>query len=155
GDVLLLRGCECTSCKQESPHWKLSAKELKIKANDRLWAWGVWLHAGRVPVFYLPYYSQSLKDPRPPIAIKPGYTRTLGAYVRTKYNYYLGEGQYGSLRYDWMDKQGSGYGAGQHWAFKGGEGEAAGYFTQDKNDPGHHEWSANAKHKQDLGNGLT
>ena len=53
-NVLLLKGCECTSCQQEQPHWRLSAKTLKIKAGDRLWAWGVWLHAGRVPVFYLP-----------------------------------------------------------------------------------------------------
>ncbi len=155
GDVLLLKGCECTSCKQESPHWKLSAKTLKIKAGDRLWAWGVWLHAGRVPVFYLPYYSQSLKDPRPPIEIKPGYSRPLGAYVRTKYNYYLGEGQYGSVRYDWMDKKGSGYGAGHHWAFQGGEGDLSGYFSADKNDPSKREWSANAKHRQDLGSGIS
>jgi hypothetical protein len=155
GDVLLLRGCECTSCRQESPHWKLSAKQLKIKANDRLWAWGVWLHAGRVPVFYLPYYSQSLKDPRPPIEIKPGYTRTLGAYIRTKYNYYLGDGQYGSVRYDWMDKKGSGYGLGEHWKVPGGEGEAAGYFVRDKNDANQNGWSATAKHRQDLGHGIT
>jgi hypothetical protein len=155
GDVLLLRGCECTSCHQENPHWKLSARELKIKANDRLWAWGVWLHAGRVPVFYLPYYSQSLKDPRPPIEIKPGYTQTLGAYVRTKYNYYLGDGQYGSIRYDWMDKKGNGYGLGEHWKIPGGEGEAAGYFVRDKNDANDNGWSGNIKHKQDLGHGIS
>jgi hypothetical protein len=155
GDVLVLSGCECTSCDQENPYWKLSARQLKIQPGERLWAWGVWLHAGRVPVFYLPYYSQSLKDPRPPIEIKPGYSRTLGSYVRTKYNYYLGEGQYGSVRYDWMDKKGSGFGAGHHWAFKGGEGELAGYYTSDKNDPNRRDWSANAKHRQDLGAGIS
>lgn len=153
--VLVLRGCECTSCPQEDPYWRLSARELKIQPGERLWARGVWLHAGRVPVFYLPYYSQSLKDPRPPIEIKPGYSRPLGAYVRTKYNYYLGEGQYGSLRYDWMDKKGSGFGAGHRWELGGGEGEAAGYYTADKNAPERRDWSANLRHRQPLGRGLS
>jgi lipopolysaccharide export system protein LptA len=155
GDVLVLRGCECSTCRQERPYWRLSAERLKIKAGDRFWAWGVLLHAGRVPVFWLPYYSQSLKDPRPPIEIKPGYSRQLGAYVRTKYNYYLGEGHYGSLRYDWMDKQGNGYGLGQHWRWKGGEGEAVGYMAVDKNDPSQLGWSATLSHRQALGLGMT
>jgi hypothetical protein len=155
GDILLLQGCECTSCMQESPHWRLKAKTLKIKPGERMWAYGVILHAGRVPVFYLPYYSQSLKDPRPPIEIKPGYSQPLGAYVRTSYNYYLDDGQYGSLRYDWMDKKGSGYGVGHHYKMLGGEGDLAGYYTVDKNDPSHQDWSANLRHRQALGHGLS
>ena len=105
GDVVLLKGCECTSCQQEHPHWRLKAKVLKMKAGERMWAYGVWLHAGRVPVFYIPYLSQSLKDGRPPIEIRPGYTQDLGVYVRTAYNYILDEDEYGSIRYDWMDKK--------------------------------------------------
>ena len=154
-DVLLLHGCECTSCLQEQPYWRLSAKMLKIKAGDRLWAWGVWLHAGRVPVFYLPYYSQSLKDPRPPIEIKPGYSKALGAYVRTGYNYYLGDGQYGTLRYDWMDKTGNGYGLSEHYRLGLGEGDVSGYLAVDKNDASKKDWSANLSHRQPLGNGLS
>ena len=155
GDVLLLKGCECTSCLQEHPHWRLKANTLKFKAGERLWAYGVWLHAGRVPVFYLPYYSQSLKDGRPPIEIQPGYTQSLGAYVRTSYNYFLDDGDYGTIRYDWMDKKGSGYGAGQHYKLLGGTGQVAGYYTVDKNDPTRQDWSANFEHRQDLGHGLS
>jgi hypothetical protein len=153
-NVLLLQGCECTSCEQERPHWRLRAKTLKMQAGERLWAWGVVLYAGRAPVFYLPYFSQSLKDPRPPIEIKPGYSKPLGAYVRSSYNYYFDENQYGSLRYDWMDKKGNGLGAGHHYKLLGGEGELAGYFTVDKNDSSRQDWSANFNHSQELGHGL-
>ena len=155
GDVLELTGCECTSCLQEHPHWRMKAGRLKIKAGERLWVNGMVLYAGRVPVFYLPYYSQSLKDGRPPIEIKPGYSKPLGAYVRTAYNYYLGDGEYGSVRYDWMDRKGSGYGLGHHYSLLGGEGDAAGYFTVDKNDPSRQDWSANFRHRQDFGHGLS
>jgi hypothetical protein len=155
GDVVLLKGCQCTSCAEEQPLWRLSADVLKVKANDRIWAWGVWLYTGRVPVFYLPYFSQSMKDPRPPIEIKPGYTQTLGAYVRTAYNFYLGEGQFGTVRYDWMDKVGDGFGAGDRYVIPGGGGSIAGYLAVSKTGGESQGWSGNWSHHQALGGGLT
>jgi hypothetical protein len=154
-EVVVLHGCECTSCRQEDPVWRLSAKKIKIKGNEMLWAWGVWLYTGRMPVLYLPYFSRNLRDPRPPIELRPGYNSTLGAYVRTSYNYFLDPGNYGSLRYDWMANLGSGFGAGEHYKVPGGDGSVAGYYTVDKNDSSQDEYSAHLSHKQNLGNGLT
>lgn len=154
-DVVVLHGCECTSCRQENPMWRISARTLKMKANDKLWAWGVWLYTGRVPVFYLPYFSRSLKDSRPPIEIKPGYTSALGAYVRLGYNYFLDDGQYGTVRYDWMQKWGEGWGLGEHYRLWGGEGSAAGYYTANQWDPSQNAFSGNLSDKHVLGKGLT
>ena len=166
GDVIVLKGCECTSCREQNPTWRLSADEIRVKSGDRMTAWGVWLYTGRVPVFYLPYFSQSLNDPRPPIEIKPGYTQALGAYVRTAYNFYMGQGQFGTLRYDWMDKLGNGYGAGEHYTVPGGGGSVAAYAVVDKYVSSTGQalgktgltlggWSGNWSHKEDLGGGLT
>jgi lipopolysaccharide export system protein LptA len=154
GDVIVLKGCECTSCREENPTWRLSADEIRVKSGDRMTAWGVWLYTGRMPVFYLPYFSQSLNDPRPPIEIKPGYTQALGAYVRTAYNFYVGDGQFGTVRYDWMDKLGNGYGAGEHYAVPGGGGSVAAYVVLSKTGATAG-WSGNWTHKEDLGGGLT
>jgi len=155
GEVVILHGCECTSCRQENPMWRIWAKRLKMKANEKLWAWGVWLYIGRVPVFYVPYFSRDLKDSRPPIEIKPGYSSTLGSYLSLGYNYYLSDGQYGTLRYDWMENLGNGYGLGQHYKFWGGEGSFAGYFNEEKKNPSENNYSFNLKHKQNFGHGLT
>ena len=155
GDVVLLKGCQCTSCSEAQPMWRLSADVLKVKTNDRIWAWGVWLYTGRVPVFYLPYFSQSMQDPRPPIEIKPGYTQELGAYVRTAYNFYLGDGQFGTVRYDWMDKVGNGLGAGDRYHIPGGSGSIAGYMAVSKTGGGTNGWSGNWNHHQDFGGGLS
>jgi hypothetical protein len=166
GDVIVLKGCECTSCREQNPTWRLSADEIRVKSGDRMTAWGVWLYTGRIPVFYLPYFSQSLNDPRPPIEIKPGYTQALGAYVRTAYNFYVGQGQFGTVRYDWMDKLGSGYGAGEHYTVPGGGGSVAAYAVVDKYVTTTGQtlgrtgltlggWSGNWSHKESLGDGLT
>ncbi len=155
GNVVVLHGCECTSCRQEVPMWRIWAKKMRFKAGDSITAWGVWLYTGRVPVFYIPYFSRSIKDPRPPIEIKPGYSSVLGNYEDLGYNYYLGNGQYGTVRYDQMSNYGSGFGWGQHYKVPGGSGTVAGYFNNQKNDPSVDNYSANWTHKQDLGHGLT
>jgi hypothetical protein len=156
-NVVVLHGCECTSCRQSNPMWRIWAKTLKMKAGEELWAWGVWIYTGRVPVFYVPYFSRSLKDPRPPIEIKPGYSSYLGSYLDLGYNYYLTDGQYGTVRYDWMENVGNGYGLGQHYKFWGGEGSVAGYYndnTKDGNLP-QQNYSFNLTHKQTFSPGLT
>ncbi|HTB21622.1 MAG TPA: LptA/OstA family protein [bacterium] len=157
GNVVVLHGCECTSCLQENPMWRIWAKTLKMKAGDKLWAWGVWFYTGRVPVFYVPYFSKSLKDPRAPIEIKPGYSTYLGSYLGLGYNYFLDDGEYGTVRYDWMENVGNGYGLGQHYKFWGGEGTVAGYYNNNVKDSSLPpvNYSLNLTHKQVLGTGLT
>ncbi len=152
-DSVSLRGCEVSSCAREQPHWRLGARELRVRFGDRLWAKGVIVYVGRAPLFYLPRYSQSLRDGRPPFEIKPGYTKTLGPYVRTAYNYFFDEEQYGTIRLDWMDKKGVGSGLSHHYQFGKGIGEIGGYYVRDKRDRSADSWSLDYKHAQDLGQG--
>ncbi|HTA17266.1 MAG TPA: hypothetical protein VK786_05935, partial [bacterium] len=150
-NVVVLHGCDCTSCRQENPMWRIWAKRLKMKANDRMWAWGVWFYTGRVPVFYIPYFSKSLNDARAPIQIRPGYSQVLGSYLDLGYNYSLGDGELGTVRYDWMENVGNGYGLGQHYKFWGGEGTLAGYYNYDNKDNQYlptQNYSVNLTHKQ-------
>lgn len=151
---LTLTQCEATSCLREHPHYRLRASEIKVRLGERVWLRNVVVYVGLAPLFYLPYYTQSLKDPRPPFEIRPGYNKQTGAFVRGAYNYYLTDDQWGSIRLDWMDKLGTGYGLSHHYRMLGGEGDVAGYATRDKNNADHTSWTGNFAHRQELGGGM-
>lgn len=151
---LSLESCEATSCMSERPHYRLRASEIEVRLGERVWLSNVVVYVGLAPLFYVPYYTQSLKDPRPPFEIRPGYNRQTGAFVRGAYNYYLTDDQWGSIRLDWMDKLGTGYGLSHHYRMLGGEGDLSGYATRDKNDPDKPSWSGNFAHRQELGGGM-
>jgi hypothetical protein len=145
---------EATSCLRERPHYRLVASEIRMKLGDRIWLENVIVYIGLVPLFYLPSYSQSLRDPRPPFEIRPGYSAVTGAFVRAAYNFYLNDSDYGSVRVDWMDLLGTGYGLSDHYKLFGGEGNVAGYMTLDPNSPGDPSWSGTFSHHQEFGKGL-
>ena len=151
---LELQACEATSCLRENPHYRLRASQIKVRLGERIWLKNVVVYVGLTPLFYLPSYTQSLKDPRPPFELRPGYNKQTGAFVRGAYNYFLDDGQFGSVRLDWMDQLGTGYGLSHHYKVAGGDGQLAGYATRDKNDPDHPSWTGNFSHNQDLGHGL-
>jgi hypothetical protein len=144
---------ESTSCLREHPHYRLRAREIRARLGDKIWMKDVVVFIGVAPLFYLPYYSQSLRDGRAPYEIRPGYNSVTGAFVRGAYNFYFSPDEWGSVRVDWMDKLGTGYGLSDHYRFLGGEGSAAGYVTRDKNDPGDPSWTGTFSHRQDLGHG--
>lgn len=151
---LVLVGAQASSCLKENPHYRLVCKQIVARLNDRVTAKNVMVYIGVAPAFYLPYYTQSIRDSRPPFEIRPGYDRVNGVFLRTAYNYYFDEDQWGSVRFDWMDKTGTGYGLSQHYKLLGGEGDALGYYTRDKNNPENQSWTGNFGHRQDFGNGL-
>jgi lipopolysaccharide export system protein LptA len=151
---LSLERCEASSCLREHPHYRLRASSIHVRLGERIWLSNVVVYIGMALLFYFPYYTQSLKDPRPPFEIRPGYNKQTGAFLRAAYNYFLTDDQWGTVRVDWMDKLGTGYGLSHHYRMLGGEGEMAGYATRDKNDPDHPSWTGNFSHRQELGHGL-
>ncbi len=145
-----LRLCQATSCLREHPHYRMAAGSIRVLMGQRIWLKNVTLYIGRVPLLWIPRWSQSLKDPRPPIEIRPGYQRSSGAFVRTAYNYSVGDAQTGSLRFDWMDKLGTGYGLSHHLKFSGGQSDLSAYYTRDKNNPDNQSWTMNFGYAQDI-----
>src|SRR5262245_17617204 len=53
-----------TDCTLEVPHYHFSAKEVKVVNKDVLVARNVTLNFGDVPVFWLPFFMQSMKQGR-------------------------------------------------------------------------------------------
>ncbi len=124
-----------TTCNARHPHYHLTASRIDIVLGESLTAYDAVLYIGTTPVFYLPWFWRSLRDSRPPFSIQVGYNEIEGAYVKTRFNYYLLEENYGSLLLDLMEKKGLGYGLEQHlhYRFAGeGDGDLSGFYIREK-----------------------
>jgi hypothetical protein len=80
-----------STCDLPNPHYRLEAGKTDVIPEERVVARNLWLYAGKIPVFYLPYYSHSLETGRPPIEWEAGTESDVGAYARVGYNIELGE----------------------------------------------------------------
>jgi lipopolysaccharide assembly outer membrane protein LptD (OstA) len=124
-----------TTCNARRPHYHLTADRIDILLGESLVAYNTVLYVGTTPLFYFPWVWRSINDHRPPFSIQVGYNSVEGVYVKTKYNYFFSQGNYGSLLLDYMEKKGLGYGLDDkfHYDFLGkGDGNVTGYYIRDK-----------------------
>ncbi len=102
-----------TTCDHEEPHYRLVAKKVTVYPGDRVVARNVALKVGQFPIFYFPYFSQSLKDDAFPIEISPGKSSPWGYYTlgRWRYNFDTEDRRNrGRIIFDWYEKRGQGSG---------------------------------------------
>jgi lipopolysaccharide assembly outer membrane protein LptD (OstA) len=108
GRYVLINGYVST-CDLDDPHYRLTARKIIIYPKDKIVAKNVWLKVGPVPVFYIPYYSQSLKD-KFPVELAFGHKKYLGMYVLTGWRYKINEQNRGKIHLDWYEDRGEGFG---------------------------------------------
>lgn len=82
----LFRNTSVTSCDFKVPHYHLKAREVILFRNDRVFFRGATLYVVDVPVFYLPFYSASLKEGSPWF-FQFGVGERTGARMRVGYEY--------------------------------------------------------------------
>jgi len=99
-----------TTCNLKKPHYRLTAKRITIYPGKRVVAKNVILRIGNLPVFYLPYYSQYIKDRSFPLHVSLGKSKEWGYYILTRWRYYLSEENKGRIHLDWYQKRGEGIG---------------------------------------------
>jgi len=99
-----------TTCDLENPHYRLVSKKVTIYPGKKVVARNVVLKIGKLPVFYIPYMSQSLKDDSFPFEVVPGKNSEWGYYVLARWRYNLNEENRGKIHFDWYEERGQGYG---------------------------------------------
>ncbi|MBN3040496.1 MAG: LPS-assembly protein LptD [Candidatus Omnitrophica bacterium] len=109
-DSYTLEGASLTTCDLAEPHYRLIAKKVTVYPGDKVVAKNVILKVGKVPVFYIPFFSQSLKDKAFQFEIYPGKNKEWGYYLLTRWRYTLNDQNKGKLFIDWYDKRGLGLG---------------------------------------------
>ncbi len=60
-DTIIATNVQVTACDEDVPKWSFHAKKVKIKTGDRVRLYSPDLRVKKVPIFYLPYATVSIK----------------------------------------------------------------------------------------------
>ena len=76
-----------TSCDAEEPHYFFKARRMEIIPKEEIKLYHVvfWEFNGKVPLFYWPYYSISLKEDEKRYTYKVGYGNKTGWFLKTTF----------------------------------------------------------------------
>lgn len=103
-----------TTCDYEVPHYRVRGRHIYIYPKDKVVAKSITVYWGKVPVFFWPYYSKSLKDEQSPWVFIPGKNNKLGYYLIVGYTMWWDKVLGGKLRaiphIHWYQNRGLGYG---------------------------------------------
>ncbi|MDI6780748.1 MAG: hypothetical protein QME49_01350 [bacterium] len=120
-----------TGCNLKKPHYGIYASSLRLYPNDSIVIKNIVFKIGNVPFFYFPYYSQSLKDNRPPFELMPSYADIDGRILKSTYNYLFSEDSKGSLFLDYVEKMGVGKGLSHTAKNKNGKSDTSLYYINE------------------------
>lgn len=124
-----------TTCDARRPHYHLNASRIEIVLGESLTAYDAVLYVGTTPLFYWPWFRRSLKDGRSPFSIRVGYNDDEWAYIKTRFNYFLLDENYGGLRADYLQRRGWGFGLDHHFGYAAlgkGAGDLSAFYIQDR-----------------------
>ncbi len=99
-----------TTCELEKPHYKVKATKMMIVPEKIMTVNNAVFYIGDVPVFYLPYWWQSLGESRLNLKAEPGHNSTDGLTLRTILSYQYSDFLEAKLLVDYFSKRGVGKG---------------------------------------------
>ncbi len=113
-DTIVATNVQVTACDEDVPKWSFHASKTRIKTGDRVYVYSPTLKLKKVPVFYLPYASVSIK-PRDRASgfLTPtfGGSGAKGFRLSTAYYQTLGRSADFTFRNDIYTQRGLGFGA--------------------------------------------
>ena len=134
-DAFLVEGGYLTTCDLPHPHYAIRTKRIEIHSDDRIVARNVTFQAAGVPVFYVPFYSRSIKQGRLQRAgagVIPGYSSRWGAYALSTWAFPIAEGISSNVHLDERTHRGFGTGVDTEYETKFGKGDIKTYYINDK-----------------------
>ncbi len=129
-----------TTCDHDEPHFRMGAHRMDIYQGDKAVAHGVKMYLGKVPVMYLPRYTQDLKN-RPWFTFTPGSKKDLGLFLLTRSRIYSSDHLKTTLHVDFYERQGIGWGMDNKYKTDHyGGGIVRNYFINERAIAAHHPW---------------
>ncbi|MCK4244154.1 MAG: LPS assembly protein LptD [Candidatus Omnitrophica bacterium] len=117
----LIRNGYMTTCDLDPPHYRFQAKKIKIFVGKKLVARKITFYVRKVPILYLPHYSQSLeKEAESIFSYLLGYSDDWGWYLLTTLTPFL-KHYTASYHLDFRERKGIGLGLDLKKKPKGGE----------------------------------
>jgi LPS-assembly protein len=116
GDTFAIRNIKLSTCDCNDPHTCFKSKRGKLLLNKRITIYNAVFYVGKIPIFYLPIVTKSLKTGKGfgadlKFEVEPGYTNSCGLSLKTAVSCSLSDTVSGKFKYDYLGKKGNGYGA--------------------------------------------
>jgi len=113
---------------------------IYVYIDDKIETWHTVFYLGRIPIFYFPYYTQSLKSNKLPFEFKVGHNQATGFYVLTRYNHFFDYYNDASIGWEYYELRGNKYTFDFNYGIlrypdKNGRiltGTFSGFYNQDK-----------------------
>ncbi len=99
-----------TSCDLDKPHYKMFMKKVDIYPGKYLQAKSICMKVGKVPLVYIPRFSQNLKDKKPTVLYTPGSDKRWGMFLLTAWRWNLNDNLKGVMHVDFRERLGVGGG---------------------------------------------
>ncbi len=147
-----------TTCSLVPPHYRFTARRLRIFPGKRIIAYGVVLRIRNVPVMYIPVFRRSLQKVPQGLVVYPYYQDGKGASVLAHYNWYRSPRLRGRLYLDYFSELGFGEGLDVNYQFtdrrSDGRGYLYGYYIDEEESPrddveAAERWKVHYRHRQD------
>jgi LPS-assembly protein len=113
-DMYTIKGIKLSKCDLDNPHTHFRAKHGKLELNKRLTIYNAIFYIGKVPVFYLPIFTKSLKGDKSfgsdlKIEFNPKFEGN-SMYLNTVISCALSESLRGKFSADFLRKKRNSYG---------------------------------------------
>lgn len=121
------------TCSFNKPHYLIKTKKTKFFPGDKIQTKDTTFYFGKIPAFYLPQYSHSLRDPMAHVQLLPGSSKDWGGYLLTASRYNLTEDLTGRIYVDYRNRLGFAEGLGINYASSEvGKGDFKFYYAQER-----------------------
>lgn len=125
----------------DKPEYRIASKRIEIYPGQKAVARHVRVMIGNVPIFYLPRYTQDLRDRRPRFVLIPGRSKDWGDFLLTRYNHYVNDNLSATVKLDYRVKLGLATGLDIDYnTGKWGEGVLKTYYTHQRQIESEHIW---------------
>jgi lipopolysaccharide assembly outer membrane protein LptD (OstA) len=104
-DVIRAQGSFLTTHDNENPNWSVRAKRITVMPNQYVAFRGATVYAGKVPVFYFPYFVQPVNAELGYLFF-PGYTDGWGGFLLNQYGFMIGEHTLATAHLDFRSERG-------------------------------------------------
>ncbi|MCK5215073.1 MAG: LPS-assembly protein LptD [Candidatus Omnitrophica bacterium] len=123
-----------TTCDLDKPHFAFAAKKIDIYPGEKAVARNVRLLVGRIPIFFMPRFTQNLDEKKPAVIYTPGYDGDWGAFLLTKWRYKLNEYIKGAVHLDYRQRKDLAWGVDMDYKTLGyGKGILRTYYMNERN----------------------
>ena len=130
-----------TTCDHDEPHYRLHMRRMDFYQGDKAVARGIKIYAGRVPVMYLPRYTQDLKN-QPWFTFAPGHDKDLGYFLLTRSRFKINDYWTTTLRLDAYERTGFAWGSENKYRTSTmGSGLVRTYFINERLIAANHPWN--------------